>query len=92
MKTGSAVVSFVWNSDDLKLICESYTVNFDEEFKEIHVLSIANSFCNDSFSYLGKIAAADNVIIKTQNMFIGGARLEQHYRRQLTGWKAMTGL
>lgn len=77
--TGSSITSLVWSGEDLKPICKPYTVNFDEEFKEIHVLSIANSFCNDSFSYLGKIAAADNVIIKTQNLFIGGARLEQHY-------------
>ncbi len=71
-------VTFEKKSDNLKL-CDDYTITFDESYREIHVLAIANSFCNDSFGYINNIAEADGVLLHVQNMYIGGASLTNHF-------------
>lgn len=43
------------------------------------VLSIGNSFSQDSHIYLNKLAKNEGVIIETQNLYIGGCSLQTHY-------------
>lgn len=49
------------------------------------ILSIGNSFSDDSHAYLYQIAAADDVDIKTVNLYIGGCSLELHCHNIDTG-------
>lgn len=79
IEDGYTVKAFVWRSENNEPIANAKEINFDKDNQEIHVLTIANSFCNDSFGFMQDIAKAGGVIIKTQNMYSGGASLKQHY-------------
>ncbi len=52
--------------------------------KCINILSIGNSFSNDSQRYLHRIAKADGVALNTFNLFIGGCPLSRHYRNMFS--------
>ncbi len=54
----------------------------------MHVLTIGNSFSEDSTRYLHGIARADGVNLQVANMYIGGCSLERHYRNMLSEEKA----
>ena len=54
----------------------------------IKILSIGNSFSQDSTRYLHQIAKADGEHIKVVNLFIGGCSLYRHYRNMLGDAKA----
>lgn len=54
------------------------------------ILSIGNSFSQDSQRYLHNIAKADGVNINAFNLFIGGCSLSCHYRNMLSGQNAYT--
>lgn len=56
--------------------------------KEIKVLAIGNSFSEDATRYLHQIAAADGVLMKVVNLYIGGCPLERHWQNILTGEQA----
>ena len=43
------------------------------------VLAIGNSFSQDAMRYLHNVAKADDVELKTVNLFIGGCPLSRHY-------------
>lgn len=47
------------------------------------ILAIGNSFSQDSFRYLNKLAAAEGVRIDTLNLYIGGCSLRTHYHNML---------
>lgn len=49
------------------------------------ILSIGNSFSDDSHAYLYQMAAADHADIKTVNLYIGGCSLELHCHNIDTG-------
>ena len=54
------------------------------------ILSIGNSFSQDSQRYLYNIAKADGVNINAFNLFIGGCSLSRHYRNMLSGQNVYT--
>ena len=54
------------------------------------VLSIGNSFSEDSQRYLNGIAKADGVELNTFNLFIGGCSLARHYRNMLSEQREYT--
>lgn len=54
------------------------------------ILSIGNSFSQDSQRYLYNIAKADGVNINAFNLFIGGCSLSRHYRNMLSDQNAYT--
>ena len=54
----------------------------------MNVLTIGNSFSEDSTRYLHGIASADGVDIQVANMYIGGCTLERHYRNMLSEERA----
>ena len=49
----------------------------------MQVLSIGNSFSTDAQRYLFRIAKADQEIVRTFNLYIGGCPLSAHYRNML---------
>ena len=56
----------------------------------MNVLSIGNSFSQDSQRYLHAIAAAAGVELHTFNLMTGGCTLSQHYRNMLSELPAYT--
>ena len=54
----------------------------------IKVLSIGQSFAQDSTHYLSQIAKADGHDLHVVNLYIGGCPLSRHYRNMLTEEKA----
>ncbi|MBP3480683.1 MAG: DUF4886 domain-containing protein [Clostridia bacterium] len=50
----------------------------------MNVLSIGNSFSQDSQRYLHQIAHADGVTLNTYNLYIGGCPLSLHYRNMIS--------
>lgn len=84
IKEGYKAKAFVWRKGNNEPIVDAVEVTFDRDNVELHVLAIANSFCNDSFAYINAIALADGVTLKVQNMYIGGAKITQHYNNLLT--------
>ena len=50
----------------------------------INILSIGNSFSQDTTRYLYGIARADKTEVKVVNLYIGGCDLERHYRNMLS--------
>ena len=52
------------------------------------ILAIGNSFSCDAMRYLHQIAQADNVDLKTVNLYIGGCSLETHYNNIVSDEKA----
>ena len=54
----------------------------------MNVLTIGNSFSEDSTRYLHGIARSDGVDIQVANMYIGGCTLERHYRNMLSEERA----
>ena len=50
----------------------------------MNILSIGNSFSEDSQRYLHRIAKADGVVLNTFNLMIGGCTLSTHYRNMLS--------
>lgn len=54
----------------------------------MNILSIGNSFSQDSQRYLSKIAANCGFDLKTCNLYIGGCSLATHYRNMLGEHKA----
>lgn len=83
LSDGYTLKNFVWEKSHIIPIANADEIRFDSSKKEIHILSIGNSFCNDAFGYLKNICRDGNVVIKTQNMFIGGATVNQHYTNML---------
>ena len=53
--------------------------------KTIRVLAVGNSFTQDSFRYLQKIAEAGGVSLKAVNLYIGGCSLERHWNNIVSG-------
>lgn len=49
----------------------------------MNIVSIGNSFSEDAQRYLHRIAKADNVVLNTYNVSIGGCPLSRHYRNML---------
>ena len=56
--------------------------------RTIKILSIGNSFSQDAHRYLYGIARADNIDLKTVNLYIGGCTLAKHCRNILSEEKA----
>ncbi len=54
----------------------------------MNVLSIGNSYTQDSHRYLSRIARADGVDLKTVNLYVGGCGLSMHHRKMLSDAKA----
>lgn len=54
----------------------------------MNVLSIGNSFSQDAQRYLHGIAKADDVVLTTFNLYIGGCPLSRHYRNMLSEERA----
>ena len=54
----------------------------------MNVLTIGNSFSEDSTRYLHGIARSAGVDIQVANMYIGGCTLERHYRNMLSEERA----
>ena len=52
------------------------------------ILCIGNSFSQDAASYLSCAAANQEIEIYTENLYIGGCSLEQHYNNMVSGEKA----
>lgn len=50
----------------------------------MNILSIGNSFSQDSQRYLHRIAKADGVKLNTFNLYIGACSLSRHYRNMLS--------
>ena len=50
----------------------------------MNILTIGNSFSEDSTRYLHRIARADEVNLQVANIHIGGCTLERHYRNMLS--------
>lgn len=42
------------------------------------ILAVGNSFSDDAMAYLYQMASADNVEVKTVNLYIGGCSLQRH--------------
>ena len=53
----------------------------------MNIVSIGNSFSEDAQRYLHRIAKADNVVLNTYNVSIGGCPLSRHYRNMLSDKK-----
>lgn len=53
----------------------------------MEVLSIGNSFSEDSHRYLHGIAKSEKFAMNTYNLYIGGCSLEHHYRNMLSAEK-----
>ena len=49
----------------------------------MNIVSIGNSFSEDAQRYRHSIAKADNVVLNTYNVSIGGCPLSRHYRNML---------
>lgn len=47
------------------------------------ILCIGNSFSEDATTYLSRAAANQGIDIHTENLYIGGCSLEQHYNNML---------
>lgn len=47
------------------------------------ILSIGNSFSQDATRYLSRMAAENNLVLKTVNLYIGGCSLKTHYYNML---------
>lgn len=54
----------------------------------MRVLCIGNSFSTDATSYLNRAAKSQGFDIYTENLYIGGCSLEQHYNNMLSEEKA----
>lgn len=52
------------------------------------VLCIGNSFSQDAASYLNRAAANQGIEIYTENLYIGGCSLEQHFNNMISGDRA----
>lgn len=87
LKDDYTVKGFVWRESNNEPIAETEEITFDKDKIEVHVLTIANSFCNDSFRYMQDIAKAGDVVIKTVNMYTGGAPLATHYNNIVNNGK-----
>ena len=49
----------------------------------MNILTVGNSFSEDSGRYLHRIARADKFNLETINLYIGGCSLDRHYRNML---------
>lgn len=88
-------VFMVQSQETLRPVKPVFSVHFDQSIQEYRVLSIGNSFCQDSIVYLQAVAAADGVKITPYNCYIGGCTLGTHsenltkqnklYEMQLSG-------
>lgn len=87
IKDGYTVKGFIWRKGNNEPIADATEIEFDKDNIEIHVLTLANSFCNDSFRYMQEIAKAGDVTIKTVNMYSGGAPLKTHWTNITTNGK-----
>lgn len=54
----------------------------------MRILSIGNSFSEDATTYLSRAAANQGISIHTENLYIGGCSLKQHYNNMISGEKA----
>lgn len=86
LKNGYTLKAMLWRKDNNEPLDNVTEVTMDDENKEVHVLLIGNSYGNDSFGYIREIAAADNITLKTYNLYIGGGALyAHHYKYALSG-------
>ena len=49
----------------------------------MRILAIGNSFSQDAFKYLHKVAEAAGKEVTTVNLYIGGCTLERHWNNVL---------
>lgn len=75
---GGTLKAFLWAEDTLKPLCEGFKAEFNG-VEEYNILTIGNSYSNNSLIYLPAIAAEDGVIIRAVNLYEGGCPIEYHY-------------
>lgn len=85
---GAVIKAMLWRKENNEPLAISTDIVMDKTNKELHVLLIGNSYGNDSFGYINKIAESDNVTLKCYNLYIGGGALyAHHYKYALSGAK-----
>lgn len=72
---------FLWEENKPLVPCREYPGKYkiDTETEEILVMSVGNSYSQDSITYLKEIAAADGVKLGAYNCYVGGRELSAHY-------------
>lgn len=88
---GQKVKAFLWDATSNAPVSDGVAVELDADAKELHLLTIGNSFTNDSVSYINEICEANDVTLKRTTLYIGSSTLKAHYDNMTSDAAAYNG-